>query len=257
MKALVFLLVLANVLFFAYAEGYFGRPDNPDAGRMEQQLNPERIRVVGRGEPPVGEAKKAPEPAKDTDEAGGEAAGKDVGAESAAPADKAAAPADKPMAAAAPAGPQSCVVWSELTGPEATRLASLVEEKFTDFKAERRATPVEGGGWWVFIPPLPSKADAERKAGELKRMGVSDFFVVQDAGPNRFAISLGVFSNEQGANDQLANLKAKGVRSAKVGQRITKDALHAVEARGPAARQAALVAAAKAALPEIASQTCK
>jgi hypothetical protein len=253
MKALVFVLVLANVLFFAYAEGYFGRPDNPDAGRVEQQLNPERIRVVGRGEPPAGEAKKAPEPAKEPGEAGGEAAGRDAASEPAAAADKTAVSAEKPV----PAGPQSCLVWSELTGPEATRLASLVEEKFTDFKAERRATPVEGGGWWVFIPPLPAKADAERKAGELKRMGVDDFFIVQEAGPNRFAISLGVFSSEQGANDQLSNLKAKGVRSAKVGQRITKDALHAVEARGPAARQAALVAAAKAALPEIASQTCK
>lgn len=253
MKALVFILVLANVLFFAYGSGYFGRPDNPDAGRVEQQLNPDRIRVVARGEPPGAEAKKAPEPAKEA----GDGAEKEAVPEAAAAADKPAAPAEKPVAAAVPTGPQSCVVWSELTGLEANRLAGLVEEKFTDFKVERRATPVEGGGWWVFIPPLPSKADAERKAGELKRMGVNDFFIVQEAGPNRFAISLGVFSNEQGANDQLANLKVKGVRSAKVGQRITKDALHAVEARGPAARQAALVAAAKGALPEISSQSCK
>lgn len=250
MKALVFVLVLANLLFFAFAEGYFGRPENPDAGRVEQQMNPERIQVVARGEPPgpTNVAKKEQEPPAKESEA----------AEKAAPAVEKETAAEKPaVAEAPPPAPQSCVAWTELTGPEANRLATLAEEKFSDFKLLRRATPVEGAGWWVFIPPLPSKLDAERKAGELKRIGVTDYFIVQEAGPNRFAISLGVFSNEQGANDHLANLKSKGVRSAKVDQRIGKDALQAVEARGPAARQTALVAAAKAALPEIVSQKCK
>lgn len=247
MKPLVFVLVLANVLFFAYAEGYFGRPENPDAGRIEQQIHPERIRVVARGEPPSAAdgAKKMPEPQPAEKEA--EPVEKEPVAEAPAP-----APAPQP----AP-GPQACVVWSELTAAEANRLSSLVEAKFADFKVERRATPVEGAGWWVFIPPLSTKAEADRKAGELKRLGVADYFVVQEAGPNRFAISLGVFSNENGANEQLTKLKGKGVRSARMGQRIGKDALQAVEASGPASRQAALVAAAKEAMPDIVSQKCR
>lgn len=250
MKALVFVLVLANALFFAYGSGYFGRPENPDAGRVEQQLNPERIRVVARGEPPAarnGAKKDTAAPDKEAVSAEKEA----TPVEKEAVAEKP-APAEPP-----PPGPQSCVVWSVLSGAEANRLASLLEEKFSDFKMERRATPVEGAGWWVFIPPLPSRADAEKKAGELKRMGVADYFIIQESGPNRFAISLGVFSNEAGASAQLANLKGKGVKSAKVDQRIGKDAIQAVEARGPASRQGALVAAAKAALPDIAAQKCK
>lgn len=247
MKALVFVLVLANLLFFAFTKGYFGRPENPDAGRVEQQLNPERIRVVGRGDPPgaKGEAKKE-EPAKEAP------------AKEAAPAEEAPAPA-REKAAEKPAfsGPETCVVWTELVVAEANRLEALTGGKFPEFRLERRATPVEGAGWWVFIPPLPNKLDAEKKAGELKRMGVGDYFVVQEPGPNRFAISLGVFSNESGANDHLANLKNKGVRSARIGPRISKDALHAVEVRGPASRQAALLSAAGAALPGISSQKCK
>lgn len=256
MKALVFILVLANLLFFAYAEGYFGRPGNPDAARVDQQLNRERIRVVARGEAPkekdgtAGESSSPKEPIPEKEVAPAEkeavAASKEV------PAPEKEASAQKP-----PAGPEACITWADLSGGEANRVAALLAEKFTDFRLDRRADAVEGSGWWVFIPPLPNKADAEKKVGELKRLGVDDYFIIQDAGPNRFAISLGVFTSEGGANDRLAELRTKGVKSAKVGPRLGKDALHTVEVRGPAARQAALAAAVKTAVPEIASRTCK
>ena len=56
MRALVFLLVLGNLLFLAFAGGYFGAPDNPDAGRVGQQLVPERVRVVGYDQTPPARA---------------------------------------------------------------------------------------------------------------------------------------------------------------------------------------------------------
>lgn len=249
MKALVFVLVLANLLFLAYAEGYFGRPGNPDAARVEQQLNRERIRVVARGEAP-----------KDKDGAAGDTSSpkEPVPEKEVASAEKEAVAVPKEASAQQPpAGPETCIAWGDLSGGEANRVATLLGEKFTDFRVDRRADPVEGSGWWVFIPPLPSKADAEKKVGELKRLGVDDYFIIQDAGPNRFAISLGVFTGESGANDRLAELRVKGVKSAKVGPRLGKDALHTVEVRGPAARQAALAAAVKASVPEVASRTCQ
>lgn len=225
MKALVFVLVLANLLFLAYTEGYFGRPENPDAARVQQQLKPESIRVVARGEPPgakSGEAKEAPAPA----------------------------------AKAEPA-PEVCVAWSGLSAKDADRLAGVLDGKFGEFKLSGREVPAETRSWWVFIPPLASKADAEKKAGELKQMKVEDYFIVQDAGPNRYAISLGVFSSEAGAGERLAALKAQGVRSAKVGPRASKETVHTIEARGPAAKEAALLEAVAAALPESRSQACK
>ena len=60
--------------------------------------------------------------------------------------------------------------------------------------------------WWVMVPPLANKAEADKKVGELKELGVSDLFVVHDAGPNQFAISLGVFSSEKGGQEHLARL---------------------------------------------------
>jgi hypothetical protein len=58
-----------------------------------------------------------------------------------------------------------------------------------------------------------------RKAGELKKLGVQDFFVVQEDGENRWAISLGVFRSEEAAQSRLAALRGQGVRTARVGPR--------------------------------------
>jgi hypothetical protein len=72
--------------------------------------------------------------------------------------------------------------------------------------------------YWVFLPPLASKAAADKRALELKAAGQKDVFVV-DGGPQRFAISLGAFRSEVAANAQLAELTKEGVGGAKVGPR--------------------------------------
>jgi hypothetical protein len=64
------------------------------------------------------------------------------------------------------------------------------------------------------MPPLKAKADVDRKVNELKALGVTEFFVVQDAGQWRNAISLGIFRTEDAAQAFLAKLKERGVRTA-------------------------------------------
>ena len=48
-----------------------------------------------------------------------------------------------------------------------------------------------------------------------------DFFIVQDDARYRWAVSLGVFRNEDAARARLADLRRQGVRSAVTGQRET------------------------------------
>lgn len=247
MRTLVFLLVLANLLFFTYDEGYFGQPDNPDAGRAQQQLNPERIQIMARGEPP---AALGPEK-----EGAVVAESFAVPGEEPGPAEKTSLP-ERAAPTEKSALPDVCVVWNDLSVPETKRLMALLSDKFGDFKLERRTLPSESSGWWVYIPPLPNKADAERKVAELRRLGVTDYFIVQEAGPNRFAVSLGVFSSETSASEHLAGLKAKGLKNVKAGPRLSKPGRQVIEAHGATARQPALVAAAAAALPETAAQAC-
>lgn len=242
MKALVFLLVLANLLFYAFGAGYFGRLDNPDAGRVEHQVSPERMRIVSRGEAPAAPVKAA-EPVK---------------AEAAAPvpAEPALPEPAKEAAAKVVEVPTVCLAWDHLAVTDADRLAGVVASKFQDFKVSRRMIAAEGNGWWVYIQPQAGKAEAEKKAGELRGLEVTDFFVVQD-GVNRFAISLGVFSSEKGAQDRLAELKVKGVRSARVAPRPGKDSTVKLLATGPATDKSALIAAASKILPKAEALACK
>lgn len=251
MKAAVFLLVLANLLFFAFGQGYFGQPDNPDAGRLAKQVRVNELRVVGSGEPPAAKTETPAAGKTETEPAEPTAPAVAPPAAPAAPApaipDAAGEKAAKPLETA-------CAVWSKLDGDDSEKLGKLLSG-FADLQGERK-TAAEGGSWWVYIPPLSGKAEADRKAGELKRLGVSDYFVIQETGPNRWAISLGLFSVENGAKTRLAELKEKGVRSARIGTRGGRETAR-YEVRGAAERLQALRAAAAKSLPKLAVQDCK
>lgn len=257
MKTLVFLLLLANLVYYAFTAGYFGRPSNPDANRIDAQVAPEKIRIVSRGEAP---AVVAPEPAK-----------VEVAAEAKVPAEASKSEEAKPEAvkpealkpeAAKPEAPKPeiapsvCLAWEHLALAQADKINAVVSGKFADFKVERQLAAGESNGWWVFVPPLPGKPEAEKKASELRQLGVDDYFIVQE-GPNRFAISLGIFSSEKGAQERLGELKAQGVRSAKVMPRPGKDGMVSLKATGPAASRAALLEAVGKAVPRLGAQDCK
>jgi len=57
----------------------------------------------------------------------------------------------------------------------------------------------------------------ERKMGELRNLGVTDFTPIQDDSKWNNAISLGFFRNVEDAQAFLASLRSKGVRSAIIG----------------------------------------
>ncbi len=73
----------------------------------------------------------------------------------------------------------------------------------------------------MFIPPQGSKEAADRKAGELRALGVTNYFVMADSQTMRWAISLGVFKTEGAAQNQLAALVKQGVHSARVAPRMS------------------------------------
>jgi hypothetical protein len=83
----------------------------------------------------------------------------------------------------------------------------------------------------VFIPSLGSKDGADKKAAELRRLGLNDFFIVQDQSNLRWGISLGVFKTEEAAKAHLANLNNKGVKSARIGPRSVSTAKFSYQLR--------------------------
>ena len=224
MRVFVFILVAANLVFLAWTQGYLGERASPDAIRLQQQLEADKLRVLSRDEPP---GPKVPE----------KKAGKVEKPEKAAPVEK-------------------CLAWTALAEADTGRLDALLADKFSGLRRERHVIP-EMSSWWVFIPPLANKAEADKKSGELKRMGAPEFFVISEAGPNRWAISLGIFSSEQAANDRLESLREKGVRSAKVGRRgATRPEQVSFEVTGPEPMVDAARDAVAAQLPDAKVAAC-
>lgn len=80
----------------------------------------------------------------------------------------------------------------------------------------------------VMIPALPTRVMADKKAGELKYFGITDFEIVPD--DNNFAILLGKFQDETTAAQFLQELNSRGVKSARIEMPTTMR----VEVRGAA-----------------------
>ena len=79
----------------------------------------------------------------------------------------------------------------------------------------------EAAGWWVFMPPQANRQGAVQKVEEIKRLGIEEYFIVQEDPKFRFAISLGVFRTEEAARNKLEQLQGRGVRTARIGPRST------------------------------------
>ena len=134
----------------------------------------------------------------------------------------------------------ACIEWGGFAVAEAPRPSRRSRRsRWARGSSQRRSE--ETAGWWVFIPPQGNRAAALKKTAELKSLGIDDYFILQDEGKMRWAVSLGVFSSEEAAKNRLEALRAKGVRSAQTGERDTQVAKIWFQVRGAdAALQAKL-----------------
>lgn len=212
MRALFLLLLAANLAFFAWWTYY----SPPDAGRdpkpLTQQVEPQKLRIL----PPEGEfPKDAAKPVE-----GQTPPLKPAGGQPISP--------DAPVAA--------CQEWGAFAVADVARAELALGPLALGERLAQRRTD-ESAGWWVFMPPQGNRAGAQKKSAELKSLGIDDYFVVQDDGPTRWALSLGVFRTEDAAKGRLEALKAKGVRSAQVGARDTPVQKVWFQVRGASAAQ--------------------
>jgi hypothetical protein len=208
-------LLFLNAALFAYAQGLFGtgRSNEHEPARLKRQFNTAKMTLLTREQAEAAAQAAAPP-------AGGDAASATASASAAA---SAPAPANAPAdtaAAAAPAPAFACTEIGPFNAADARRFdARLAALDLGDRQSRQTVQAQDVTSWLVHIPPQGSKEAADKKAVELRNLGVTNFYVMQGDSPLKYAISLGVFKTEAGAQTLLAQLNKQGVHSARVAPR--------------------------------------
>lgn len=109
----------------------------------------------------------------------------------------------------------ACLEVGNFATADAPRFEELLKQLELG-ERQTRSNVTEVATNMVYIPSLGSKDAADKKAAELRRIGITDFFIVQDQSEMRWGISLGVFKTEEAAKAHLGTLNGKGVRTARI-----------------------------------------
>jgi hypothetical protein len=239
MKRLFWILLLANVAVFAY----FKHDASLSAvSSLKPEIHPEQIKLLNAqalvsypkrtaAVAPAPEPVVAPEvvtasgsPAmtpnlskteiKAPENKAPEVKASDAKLVEAKPAEKAVAEkalAAKPAETHA-AAQTACYEWSGFNMARVTEAASLAQQINIKTQTNMTSAGQESVRYWIYKPPLATAEAAQTKADELRKLGVEDFFIVQDDPKWRNAISFGVFRDEKLADKLMADLKNKGVK---------------------------------------------
>ena len=216
LKFVFWLLAGVNLLVLAIGQGYLGsfRTETREPARLKNQLQAGKLTLLTQ--------------------------------------EQATAPAAPPAAEAAvtPAPPTSyaCTEVGNFLLADGRRFeAQVAALNLGDRQSRRNVAGQDISSYMVYIPPQGSKEGAERKAGELKQLGVKNYFIINEGSAQRWGISLGVFKSETSAQSQLASLNKQGVHSARVAPRYSASKQFAYQFRD-------LDAATRARLAEITKQ---
>jgi hypothetical protein len=233
MKRLFWILLLANVAVFAY----FKHDASLSAiSNLKPELHPEQIKLLSAqalatypkrtvAVAPAPEPVSAPEVAVSSSPvitpnlSKADIKVSEVKAGDAKPLES--KPAEKTVAEKAPvakpaethaAVQTACYEWSGFNMARVTEAASVAQQTNIKTQTNMTSTGQESVRYWIYKPPLASAEAAQTKADELRKLGVEDFFIVQDDPKWRNAISFGVFRDEKLADKLMADLKNKGVK---------------------------------------------
>ncbi|WP_374358781.1 SPOR domain-containing protein [Pseudoduganella danionis] len=202
LKFIFWSLLAVNAGLYAYGKGYLGHfsGNEREPQRLSNQLNADKLLIISE-----------------------EKANNASGVNSASAAAASAASTASAAAAVKPA-PEvlACVEISSFVLADARRFETVLAPlKLGDRQSRHNLPGSEVSSYVVYMPPQGSKEGAEKKAAELRGLGVHNYFIMSDNTPMRWAISLGVFKTETAAQNQLAALMKQGVRTAKIAPRMS------------------------------------
>ncbi len=191
LKFIFWSLLSINAALFAYGQGYLGnfKGNEHEPARMKNQLNPDKLSVI-------------------------------TSAQAHAAASAALQAAEDAKLALKKPDPIPCTEVGNFPASDAARFElQLAALNLGDHQSRQNITTQDVTSHIVFIPPQGSKEGADKKVGELKDLGVTNYFIMSENTTMRWAISLGVFKSESAAQNLLAALVKQGVHSAKIAPR--------------------------------------
>jgi len=230
MKAFFWILLLGNLILFAVMQRG-GLGGGAQAYQPQPALHEQRIRLLDTSQgvsakvkaesvpvaPPMGAtaqlAASSPVPLSAPSASSVSVANTAQGASQ--------VQAGKPALVADKQNNPICLEWGEFSDADLDHATNIISALQLGDKSSQRQIEYDKG-YWVYIPPLKNRAAVNRKISQLKVRGVNDYFVVWDAGPTQFAISLGVFKTQEAASGYLKQLRSRDVRTAQVGERASK-----------------------------------
>lgn len=266
LKFIVCLLLSANIVLFGMNKGYWGAraSESHEPQRLKEQIAAEKLRIIvstslsdTNAPAPAGtpEAAKVAAQALSAQPVQAPASVSDTAV--AVPAPVAPAPVAEPVVAdnsVAPArapepepAPEAAVTSSTALGCFEVAYFSPAEAKNFESRLTALALPSKPAirhveeivSYTVHVPAQEGKAGAEKKAAELRRMGIQDLYIIPGTNPNvnlRWHVSLGVFKTEKAARTYVAEVAAKGVKGVRVTPRKGASSKMAYRFRGAAAQ---------------------
>lgn len=128
---------------------------------------------------------------------------------------------------------RQCVEWTALAGSQAAAIEKLAAAH-KDLALVREETRAATRSHRVFIPvPKGGKTAGEKKAAELKALGVKTYRLVEGGSNGAWAVVLGTYDSEDKARDALAAFKKSGVRSAQHDVQVEAPAQFRIRLSGP------------------------
>jgi hypothetical protein len=226
LKFIFVCLLLANGALFAYQRGYLDTfiSDGHEPSRLSRQLNADKIKLIPAADAAAAASAQASASAAASTPASATAA-------ASAPVSNAPASAIDPVVENEKKTDLiACTEIGNFIDADAVKfekqLAALtLGDRLSRRKVDEVATRI------VMIPPQGSKEGAEKKAGELRHLGVTDFFIIKDQGSLQWGISLGVYKTQEAAQNRLVDLVGRGVHSARIAPYSTSSSKVAFQLR--------------------------
>lgn len=260
LKFIFWFLLCINGILFAYGRGFLGnfKGNEREPARMKNQVNTGKLTLVSAAQAleaaPAGP--QPPEPAAPGPAVPGPAVPGPAVPKLAVP--RPAVPEPEP----APQEPKpaliACTEIGNFTAQEARRFDGRIAALRLLLRPERQdVAGSEITSHMVHIPPQASREAAERRAAELKELGVTNYYIMPDNTPLKWAISLGVFKSENAAKTLLAALNRQGVADARISARETPVNRVAYRFRDIDAGTAEKLKRAGAAFPAVQARSCR